>query len=52
MRPAYRRLRNKVFSDDFIVQLEALKAAKPDVLLVDITRNGGGSEWAEQWRAC
>jgi len=37
----------KEFNDAFIAQLEALIAAKPDTLLVDITRNGGGSEWAE-----
>jgi hypothetical protein len=35
------------FNDAFIAQLEVLNAAKPDILLVDITRNGGGSEWAE-----
>jgi hypothetical protein len=38
---------NKELSDDFMAQLEALIAARPDLLLVDITRNGGGSEWAE-----
>ena len=37
----------KVFNEAFKTQLEALKAAKPDMLLADITRNGGGSEWAE-----
>jgi hypothetical protein len=37
----------KEFNDAFITQLEALLAAKPDTLLVDITRNGGGSEWTE-----
>lgn len=35
------------FNEAFESQLEALKTAKPDMLLVDITRNGGGSEWAE-----
>ncbi|MEI9931315.1 MAG: hypothetical protein WDM89_12430 [Rhizomicrobium sp.] len=37
----------KELNDAFIAQLETLKAATPDMLLVDITRNGGGSEWAE-----
>ncbi len=37
----------KDFNDAFIAQLNALTATKPDMLLVDITRNGGGSEWAE-----
>jgi hypothetical protein len=37
----------KDFNDAFIAQLETLNAAKPDMLLVDLTRNGGGSEWAE-----
>lgn len=32
---------------DFAAQLRALKAAGAEVLLVDITGNGGGSEWAE-----
>ena len=30
-----------------MVSLERLRAAGADVLLVDLTRNGGGSEWAE-----
>jgi len=38
---------NRAFSDAFMAQLETLKAAHVDVLLVDITGNGGGSEWAE-----
>lgn len=38
---------NNIYSDAFIEQLETLKKARPDMLLVDITRNGGGSEWAE-----
>lgn len=32
---------------DFAAQLRALKAAGAQVLLVDITGNGGGSDWAE-----
>ena len=31
----------------FIEEVKALKAAKIDALLVDVTGNGGGSEWAE-----
>jgi hypothetical protein len=31
----------------FMAQIEALKAAKIDTLLIDIAGNGGGSEWAE-----
>lgn len=38
---------NDIYSDAFIEQLETLKKASPDALLVDITRNGGGSDWAE-----
>jgi hypothetical protein len=34
-------------NDDFIATLAALDAAHPDALLVDLTGNGGGSEWAE-----
>jgi hypothetical protein len=34
-------------TQDFKNQIEALKAAGADVLLVDIAANGGGSEWAE-----
>ena len=34
-------------NDDFIAALELLNAAQVDVLLVDLTGNGGGSEWAE-----
>jgi hypothetical protein len=34
-------------TDHFAAQLRALKAAGADVLLVDVTSNGGGSEWAE-----
>ncbi len=37
----------KALNEEFKTQLESLKAAKPDMLLVDVTRNGGGSEWAE-----
>lgn len=32
---------------DFIVQLQALKAAGATALVADIAGNGGGSEWAE-----
>jgi len=38
---------NRRFTEDFIAQIKALKAAGADALLVDITHNGGGSEWAE-----
>ena len=31
----------------FMAQIEALKAAKVDTLMIDIAGNGGGSEWAE-----
>jgi hypothetical protein len=34
-------------NDDFIATLEALNAAHTDILLVDVTGNGGGSEWVE-----
>jgi len=34
-------------NDDFIATLEALNATHADALLVDLTGNGGGSEWAE-----
>jgi hypothetical protein len=34
-------------NEDFIAQLESLKRAKIDTLLVDIAGNGGGTEWAE-----
>ena len=34
-------------TEDFAAQIEALKTAGADVLLVDIAGNGGGSEWAE-----
>jgi hypothetical protein len=34
-------------NDDFIAALDALNAARADALLVDLTGNGGGSEWAE-----
>ena len=34
-------------NDDFIAQIENLKRAKIDTLIVDIADNGGGSEWAE-----
>jgi len=34
-------------NDDFISTLEALNAAHIDALLIDLTGNGGGSEWAE-----
>ena len=38
---------NTEMSEAFVAQLEALMATKPDALLVDITRNGGGNDWAE-----
>ncbi|WP_292030700.1 S41 family peptidase [Brevundimonas sp. UBA2416] len=34
-------------TNDFADQLRALKAAGAEVLVVDITGNGGGSDWAE-----
>ncbi len=34
-------------TQDFIAQIEALERARIDALVVDITGNGGGSEWAE-----
>jgi hypothetical protein len=34
-------------TEDLAAQLRALQAAGAEVLLVDITSNGGGSEWAE-----
>lgn len=34
-------------TEDFAAQIEALKTAGANVLLVDIAGNGGGSEWAE-----
>ena len=34
-------------NDEFIAQVEALQRAGIDALLVDITGNGGGTEWAE-----
>lgn len=34
-------------TQDFIAQIEALKRARIDALVVDIAGNGGGSEWAE-----
>ncbi|HEX8815159.1 MAG TPA: S41 family peptidase [Terriglobales bacterium] len=34
-------------NQDFIAQIEALKRAQVDVLLVDVAGNGGGTEWAE-----
>jgi len=34
-------------TEDFTAQIQAIKAAGADVLLVDIAGNGGGSEWAE-----
>ena len=34
-------------NDDFIAALEALNASHIDALLLDLTGNGGGSEWAE-----
>lgn len=33
-------------NQDFIDQIEALKAARIDALLVDVADNGGGTEWA------
>lgn len=41
------RLAHARMTRDFITQLGALKSAGADTLLVDITGNGGGSEWAE-----
>jgi len=38
---------NRRFTEDFIAQIKSLKAAGADTLLIDITHNGGGSEWAE-----
>lgn len=38
---------NRRFTEDFIAQIKALKDAGADTLLVDVTHNGGGSEWAE-----
>jgi hypothetical protein len=35
------------FNEAFTAQLEALKRANIDTLLVDIAGNGGGSEWAD-----
>jgi C-terminal processing protease CtpA/Prc len=35
------------FAEAFTDQIAALKQFHPDALLVDITHNGGGSEWAE-----
>ncbi|HTT98342.1 MAG TPA: S41 family peptidase [Rhizomicrobium sp.] len=34
-------------NDDFIATLETLNTAHIDALLIDLTGNGGGSEWAE-----
>jgi hypothetical protein len=34
-------------TQDFIAQIEALQRAGIDTLLIDVTGNGGGSEWAE-----
>ncbi len=34
-------------TQDFIAQIEALKRARIDALVVDVAGNGGGSEWAE-----
>ncbi len=34
-------------NEDFIAQIETLKRAKIDTLLVDVADNGGGSEWAD-----
>jgi len=34
-------------NDDFVAALEALNTAHVDLLLVDVTGNGGGSEWVE-----
>jgi len=33
-------------NEDFIGQIEALKAARIDALLVDVAGNGGGTEWS------
>jgi len=37
----------RAFAEAFTRQLAALSAAHIDVLLVDVSHNGGGSEWAE-----
>jgi hypothetical protein len=34
-------------NDDFMAALETLNAAHVEALLIDVTGNGGGSEWAE-----
>jgi hypothetical protein len=34
-------------TEDFATQIEALRRAGADVLLIDIAGNGGGSEWVE-----
>jgi hypothetical protein len=34
-------------TQDFIARIEALQRARIDTLLIDVTGNGGGSEWAE-----
>ena len=34
-------------NEDFIAQVETLKRAKIDTLLIDVADNGGGSEWAD-----
>ena len=34
-------------NEDFIAQIETLKRARVDTLLVDVADNGGGSEWAD-----
>lgn len=34
-------------TEDFMARIEALRRTGADTLLVDITDNGGGSEWAE-----
>src|SRR5271155_4754828 len=34
-------------NEDFIAQVQTLRRAKIDTLLVDIADNGGGSEWAD-----
>jgi hypothetical protein len=42
-----RGLVDQLFHAAFVRQVKALSAARPDLLLVDIAGNGGGTEWAE-----
>ena len=38
---------DELFHAAFVRQVQALAAMKPDVMVVDIAGNGGGTEWAE-----